>query len=98
MAESHDHPNYIAIWVWLLVLTVVEVAITYAYRLTGIPNIGTIILILLVGLALVKALLVGLYFMHLRFERRTFVLIVSSPMILAVILVIALFPDVAFKQ
>jgi caa(3)-type oxidase subunit IV len=48
-----------------------------------------------VALALVKAALVAFYFMHLRFERKTFVILVSFPLVLAVILIIALLPDVA---
>ena len=42
-----------------------------------------------------KAWYIAMYFMHLKFERRTFICIVSFPVVLAVFLVFMLFPDVA---
>ena len=98
MSEDHKHPNYILIWVVLLVLTVLEVAAAY---LPGtLPEMKeTIIYItitLLLGMAFVKAGLVAWYFMHLKFEQKNFVMIVSFPLVLACVLVILLLPDVAF--
>ena len=49
--------------------------------------------VLLVGLALSKASLVALYFMHLRFEIRTLGIIALTPMILCVFFLFMLFPD-----
>jgi cytochrome c oxidase subunit 4 len=101
VAAEHKHTNYIAIWWWLLVLTLAEVGVAYLPRIEGLKemsNITAITIILLVGMAFAKALLVALYFMHLRFERRTFVMVVSFPIVLAVVLVIMLLPDVGFKQ
>lgn len=92
MSEG-NHPNYMMIFWILVVLTVLEVG---AAQLYGYEGMGTIALILLVGMAITKAILVAAYFMHLRFETRTFVVIVSAPMIFAVILVLGLLPDVAF--
>ena len=94
MTAEHKHPPYMAIWIWLFVLTIAELGAAQLFHLEGMwgPTF-----ILLMGLAVVKALLVAMYFMHLRFERRTFTIIVTSPIILAIILVIALFPDVALK-
>ena len=91
MAE-HQHPKYMLIWFWLAVLTALEIAAT---QLSFLPN--SLIYILLIGLAISKAILVALYFMHLRFERRTFVIVVSSPAILAILLVFMLLPDVGFR-
>ena len=61
--SDHKEPNYIAIWGWLLLLTITEVATT---RLP-IPRLT--MAILLVGQAMTKALLVAMYFMHLKGEK-----------------------------
>ena len=82
-AAEHKAPNYIAIWAMLAILTVVEVAIVY-FRL---PRQLTVVS--LVFLALWKALLVALYFMHLKFEPKRLLYIVLAPLPLAVILVVA---------
>ena len=91
MSDDHQHPRYGLIWLWLLILTLVEVAVPWLYG--SIP--GVIVLIGLMALAVVKAILVAVYFMHLRFERKTFVLIVSAPLVFATILVLGLLPDIA---
>jgi cytochrome c oxidase subunit IV len=82
-ATEHKPVNYIAIWGMLAVLTVVEVAIVY-FRL---PR--RLMIVSLVFLALWKALLVALYFMHLKFEPKRLLYVVLAPLPLAVILVIA---------
>jgi cytochrome c oxidase subunit IV len=46
-----------------------------------------------VGLALSKASLVAMYYMHLKFERTTLGLIAVTPLLLCVLLVFALLPD-----
>jgi cytochrome c oxidase subunit 4 len=80
---EHKHPNYIAVWAGLAVLTIVEVGIA---MLTSIPR--HILIVSLVGLAIWKALLVALYFMHLKFEPRRLLYVVLAPLPLAVILVV----------
>ena len=80
-APTHKHPNYIAVWAMLAILTVVEVAIVY-FRLTREFLIVTLVL-----LALWKAMLVALYFMHLKFEPKRLLIIVLTPLPLALILV-----------
>ena len=97
MTEEHKHPPYMTIWAALAVLTVVELVVAQLPKwMPDVQGITRTMIILLVGLALTKALLVALFFMHLRFERRTFVLIVTAPVVLAVVLVLALLPDVGF--
>jgi cytochrome c oxidase subunit IV len=56
---------YVAVWLSLLLIVAAEVALTYA----GLPA-GTLLAALL-ALALVEAALGVMYFMHLRYERRT---------------------------
>ena len=97
MSEDHKHPNYILIWVVLLVLTVLEVAVAFFPKwFPRMEDIITITISLLLGMAFVKAGLVAAYFMHLKFEQKNFVMIVSFPLVLACVLVILLLPDVAY--
>jgi cytochrome c oxidase subunit IV len=82
-AAAHKTPNYMAIFWWLAGLTVVEVAYS-----SLLPHREKAFLIIgLVGFAAVKASLVAMYFMHLKFERRSLGLIVTSTLILGCILV-----------
>jgi cytochrome c oxidase subunit 4 len=83
MDATHKHPNYVLIWVYLAVLTAVEVGIAFVSHLSK-----TTLLILLLVLAVWKALLVALYFMHLKFERWNLRSIALIPIPLALILII----------
>lgn len=87
MTAPHREPNYIMIFVWLTILTVVEIATT------KLPLSRLSIAVLLVGEAITKALLVALYFMHLRFEKKTLAMIAASPLVLCVFLSLMLMPD-----
>jgi cytochrome c oxidase subunit 4 len=87
MANHHKEPNYMFIFYALAVLTAIEIGV---FKL---PIAKILIAILLVGLALSKAALVAMYFMHLRFEKRTLALIAITPLLLCVLLVFALLPD-----
>ena len=80
---AHKHPNYILIWVYLAVLTAVEVGVAFISHFSK-----TTLLIILLVLAVWKALLVALYFMHLKFERWNLRLIAIIPIPLALILII----------
>jgi cytochrome c oxidase subunit IV len=63
--EKH-HPNYLLVGLALIVLTVFEVAVVY------VPAIPTLPALLVFGGA--KALLIMMYFMHLKFDRRLYTL------------------------
>ncbi len=82
-----EEPNYIAVWIWLAVLTVFEIGVIY------LPIHSLAIALMLVVLAIAKATLVASYFMHLKFERRTLAIIAITPMLICVLLFFALLPD-----
>ena len=84
---EHKHPNYMTIFWYLAILTVVEIAVIYLPL--GKLTIG----VLLCALALTKAVLVAMYFMHLRFETRTLGWIAITPLAIATLLVFVLLPD-----
>ncbi|MDQ3698778.1 MAG: cytochrome C oxidase subunit IV family protein [Gemmatimonadota bacterium] len=81
------HPPYIGIWVVLAVLTLVEVGVAF------LPWPKWVLIALLLGLAVWKALLVALYFMHLRFETNRLRILAVAPLPLAVILVTAVITE-----
>ena len=64
-AAAHKHPNYMGVFWWLLALTIIELGVIY------LPISKMAIAIMLIVLAVTKAVLVALYFMHLKFERVT---------------------------
>jgi len=82
-SATHKHPNYVLIWAYLAILTVVEVGVAFISHFSK----ATLIAILLF-FAIWKALLVALYFMHLKFERWNLRTIALIPVPLALILII----------
>ena len=66
------------VWWWLLGLTLLEVGVLYLPIAKGYQ------ILLLVFLAITKALLVAMYFMHLKFERIILIATVLYPFALAV--------------
>ena len=80
-AHEHKAPNYYLVWVVLLVLTVAEVFVAF---FSGMPK--WLLIIVLLGLALWKAILVALYYMHLKFEPKVLRLLTLAPLPLILIL------------
>jgi cytochrome c oxidase subunit IV len=79
---------FIQVWVWLLVLTAIEVLLAY-FRLHP-----SLMLTILVGLSLIKSALIVSYFMHLRFERLgLFFLLIPAMVFCICMMLIVFFPD-----
>jgi cytochrome c oxidase subunit 4 len=53
----------------------------------------SLLVFFLIGTAIFKASLVAMFFMHLKFEGRLIYLIAGFPCLMAVVYVLALFPD-----
>src|ERR1700758_5075719 len=90
-AVDHAEPNYIAIFVYLSILTGVELFV-YAVGLPQVAKVG-----LLVALAFAKAVLVAMYFMHLAIERKALAIIAIIPIILVTFLCFMLLPDLTTR-
>ncbi len=92
-AESgHEHfagsnKLFISVWVWLLLLTGLEVFLGYIHIRFAL------MLTILIGLSLIKAALIVAYFMHLRFERLSLVLTLIPMLIVCIVLLLVFFPD-----
>ncbi len=88
---AHPTPKtYLAIYGWLLALTALEVGVVLA----GWPQAAVVTLLLATAAA--KALLIALFFMHLKFEGFAMWLLPGLPLLIGLLLVLALFPDIAF--
>ncbi|MDR7482534.1 MAG: cytochrome C oxidase subunit IV family protein [Armatimonadota bacterium] len=85
MAEGHHrgYRIYAVTWFWLLVITLLEVAIV----LVRVPR--AVLVPSLVVLALMKAALIMAYFMHLAYERLALVYAVVVPMVVLTVVMFA---------
>jgi cytochrome c oxidase subunit 4 len=91
VAEQHrHHPKALFLWVWgvLLVITAIEVYLTY-------QNLQPrTMLAILMGLSLIKAALIIGYFMHLKYEvSRMKWLTMCSVVACLILMTIFFFPD-----
>lgn len=91
-AHSEEHfagsnKLFISIWVWLLILTLIEIFL--AYR----PMALHFMLTILMGLSIIKAALIVAYFMHLKFERLSLILTIVPMLVICICLLFVFFPD-----
>ncbi len=84
----HKQPNYAAVFWSLFILTLFEIFVANLHALGKVT-----IVLLLVFLALIKAALVALFYMHLKFEKLIIYLTVIFPIFLAVILTVLVLLD-----
>lgn len=87
-SSAHSTANYLRVFYILLVLTIVEVGIVYLH----LPKI--LLVGLLIVLAVWKAALVAMHFMHLKFEKATLAWVALTPFVLCVFLILMLLPDI----
>jgi cytochrome c oxidase subunit 4 len=98
MSHGVGHPGHVnrkqywVIWLYLLLLTVVEVGLVYV---PGIPK-GLLVSALFV-LAIAKAALVGLFFMHLKHETRVLRWSVAIPMASPVVYAAVLIAEASWR-
>ena len=90
--DVESHAPYLKVWAILAILTLIE----YFYAMIFKDHFLFLVLGL-VSLALVKAGMVGWYFMHLKFERKWVYLLIIPACVMAVFLTLMLYPDMAMK-
>jgi cytochrome c oxidase subunit 4 len=78
---------FTSIWVWLVVLTLIEIFLAYN------PMSLAIMLTILLGLSIIKAALIIAYFMHLKFERLSLILTIVPMLVVCICLMFVVFPD-----
>jgi len=85
----HHTVNYYYIFFALVILTIVTVLVAFHRFHSEVVN-----LLLALLVATVKATLVAMFFMHLKFEGKLIYLILIVPLLLCILLVCALIPDI----
>src|SRR5262245_14775767 len=90
-ADAHAHPSYVKIWAILLALLVVSVAGPF---LGQALNLFVITVLNAFCIVIVKAYLVGRYFMHINIEKKYVAYLVGTMVVLMVLMVGAVSPDV----
>jgi cytochrome c oxidase subunit 4 len=87
--HAEGHAAYLKVFVVLLIFTILE----YLYA-TYMP-VGFVMLVLgLMSMAVFKATLVAIYFMHLKFEGRWVYFLLIPAGFLATVFICALYPDI----
>ena len=87
-AHTHARPNYGAIFLALFVFTVVEI---FTANLKAAKHI---VILALVFFALIKASLVAMFYMHLKFEKILLAFILTAPLIFSAILTLMVGADI----
>jgi cytochrome c oxidase subunit 4 len=90
--EAESHAPYLRVWAILAVLTLIE----YFYAMI-FKDRFSILVSGLVCLALIKAGMVGWYFMHLKFEKKWVYILIIPACVMAIFLTLMLAPDMAMK-
>src|SRR5437667_4060637 len=78
---------FISVWVWLLLLTGLEVFLGYIHLPVAY------MLVILMGASIIKAALIVAYFMHLRFDRRLMIFKIMPALVVCICLLLVFFPD-----
>jgi caa(3)-type oxidase subunit IV len=91
MTGKHVRPNYFAVWIWLVALVIISVVAS-----SVLPKSAAVLLIFAV--AAVKALLVVLNYMHLKYEKLLLYVLAIVPLLIVAVLIFALFPDFVFHR
>ena len=90
MTSDAHRPNYFVIWLWLMGLVIVSIAASFV-----LPKSAALFLIFFV--AMLKAVLVILNYMHLKYEKPVLYALVIVPFLIVIVLIFALFPDFVFR-
>lgn len=88
LTATQSRTLMVKVWIGLLALTMIEVLLAYV-RLT--PGL---MLTLLMGFSLVKAVMIVAYFMHLKFDKPALAWMLAPPLVACIVVMIAyLLPD-----
>jgi caa(3)-type oxidase subunit IV len=92
LESAATRAHYIAIWRWLVVLVIAALVVT----LLPIPKLAALVLVF--GIALVKAVMVMRDYMHLKTETLIIHAIALIPILLFIGLALTLIPDIALRH
>lgn len=92
-AATHDEVHgattalFVKVWIGLVAITFFEVFLAYMH----LPAVT--MLLLLLGFSVIKAGLIMAYFMHLRYERLSLVLLLIPALLFCIGMMTVVFPD-----
>lgn len=78
---ERTRPNYVGVFGVLAVLTAIELGVTYL----PVPRI-----LILIPLAIIKAALVALFYMHLKIDRRVYSVLFGMGLLMGIGLIVSL--------
>jgi cytochrome c oxidase subunit 4 len=87
MTHSSKKRTFLWVFLWLAILTGIEVGVANL----AIPD--SLQIVLLMALAISKALLVALFYMHLRYDKSILAIIGGFPFFLAVVMTLIILAD-----
>ena len=87
---THPHPNYAAVAAILLTLTTISFFLSETFESKWMS------VAVVLSIATAKTLLVAMFFMHAKFEKNWLFAMLIPTVFLAIVLVAALLPDIAF--
>ncbi|MER3416210.1 MAG: oxidase [Gemmataceae bacterium] len=93
MAEEHRHPNYLAVFGFLVIFT--AVSFWTVSRFWPLSHDAGHTLVMLV--AVVKAVLVAMFFMHLVFDWFKVYYMIVPALVFGIVVMCALLPDMTFS-
>ena len=95
-AHGHDQSGHVKTYIKVFISLTIFTAVEYFYA--HLFKDAFVVLVLgLMTWAIIKAALVGLYFMHLKYEGRWIFAMLIPAGLLGVVLVCALMPDIAMQ-
>jgi cytochrome c oxidase subunit 4 len=91
MSEEHAAHPYYKVLAWLTFFTILE--IMWSIWFHEHPSGRGLLIAGLSLMAAIKAALVGLYYMHLKYEGKVLWFVIAFPLVLVVVMVAGLLPD-----
>ncbi|MDR3637543.1 MAG: cytochrome C oxidase subunit IV family protein [Isosphaeraceae bacterium] len=91
--EKESHTSlYLKVWAGLAIFTALEYVYAHIFK-----DAFAVLVLGLMTMAIIKAAMVGWYFMHLKFEGKWVYAMLVPAGVLATIIVLALYPDLALQ-
>ncbi len=88
VAPAHGQPNYLAVFIALAVITAIITVVELSSDYIGLPR--PVLSAFYVAMAVAKATLVAMYYMHLKQDSRLYTALFVTPAMFAVVFIIML--------
>jgi len=85
--EAHHHPPYVTIYFILVILTFASIFISQIIHRKHAPPF-------VFAISTIKALLIALFYMHLKYENRWVIALAVIPLIIFTIILFVFMPDI----